>query len=334
MGDLSIDRSKRESNFLTSIAVMVAPNTTIGSAEAGTQLIDDKKASGRRFSSLGLRQLPSLLKRRSVFIVLIFCALLLLHHHSKNNLLSGGSFSSAEWPRDAIPNSSRRMNEKRKVFIDLGANCGNTYLKRKQQLDSEGGWEVLLWEPSPQMFTFFLDDLGKQNPNIRILPYAAGANNGEVKLYIHKGQEHVTDKSQFRDQGKCEPNSPYNPSGGSTVFQQAKVAGEAVSIKQLNFPKWLAQMKLQTGDRLILKVDIEGSEVDIMNKMLSTTTKEEEEDDDDASICMAELIEMEFHKNIFDKQSQEYQIHEDFENNFMKRFEEKCGRKVKLKKLS
>ena len=62
----------------------------------------------------------------------------------------------------------------RKVFVDLGANCGNTYLQRKKMFDAEGDWEIYLWEPSPQMHTFFLDDLARSNPDIVVVPYAAG----------------------------------------------------------------------------------------------------------------------------------------------------------------
>jgi FkbM family methyltransferase len=233
--------------------------------------------------------------------------------------------SSSEWPKDALPKSSRRINENRKIYIDLGANCGNTYLQRKAQMDDEG-WEVYLWEPSPQMFTFFLDDLAKQNPGIRILPYAASVKTEELLLYLHKGQEHVNDKSQFRDQGKCNPKSPYNPSGGSSVFPQALVAGDAVSIQALDFPKWLEQMDIRAGDQIILKIDIEGAEIDILDKMLS---KEEK----DATICLTEVIEMEFHKRIFITGSELYLQHEEFENSFARRFEEKCFRKVNFKEL-
>jgi FkbM family methyltransferase len=236
----------------------------------------------------------------------------------------------SEWPKGAEPVSSRERKENRKIFVDLGANCGNTYLKRKKLFDTDEGppWEVYLWEPSPQMHKFFLNDLARENPSIVILPYAAGVDSKkELQLYVHKGQEHVTDLKQFRDKGSCSPNSPYNPSGGSTIFQQAKVAGDSVTIQQLNFPKWLAQMKINEGDRFIFKIDIEGAELDIMDQMLSKKIK-------DSSICMAEVIEMEFHKNIFEKWSKEFVQHEEFENNFENRFLEKCGRQPNLVKLS
>jgi len=222
----------------------------------------------------------------------------------------------------------------RKVFVDLGANCGNTYLKRKEQFDKEGGWEVYLWEPSPQMYTFFLNDLAKQNPDIHILPYAAGiVHKKELPLYIHAGQEDVSDKSQFLDKGKCNPNKVKNPSGATTLYSNAKNAGKPVMVEQLDFPKWLAEQKLRIGvDSFIFKIDIEGAELEIMDVLLSTGTNAK--DDDDSSICVAELIEMEFHKRIFKEGSEEYAKHEKFEENFFADFEKKCGRKPNFHSLS
>lgn len=185
----------------------------------------------------------------------------------------------------------------RKVFVDLGANYGNTYLQRKEQLDSDR-WEVYLWEPSPQMHEFFLDKLAevnRGNANFHILPYAAGVRDGEIELFVHRGQEHVKNKTKFRDGGRCDPKSPYNLSGGTTIFKEAKVAGDSVSVGMRNFPKWLDGLNLKRGEdnEFIFKIDIEGAELDILEKMLAPNSND--------NICLADKIEMEFHKQIFAK---------------------------------
>ncbi len=218
----------------------------------------------------------------------------------------------------------------RKVYVDLGANCGNTYLQRESKFEEEGGWEIYLWEPSPQMHEFFLNDLAMQHPNINILPYAAGVgHNATIQLYVHKGQEGVTSRDQFRDGGKCDPKSPYNPSGGTTMFSNAKVAGEPVDVLRVNFPEWLEGLALRAGvDQFNFKIDIEGAELDIMEALLSPPSNPE------APICAAGLIEMEFHKNIFQEGTKDYVKHEKFENDFNDMFEAKCGRPPTLKKLS
>ena len=181
------------------------------------------------------------------------------------------------------------------------------------------------------MHTFFLNDLSKKysrtNGNqLYIIPYAAGVRNETLRLHIHEGQEDVTKKEQFRDGGKCDPSSPYNPSGGSTIFDQAKVAGQSVPIQSLDFPKWLSSLHISRNDTFILKIDIEGAELEILDKMLTDTS--------DTNICHANLIKMEFHKEIFNKGTYMYMKHEAFEKAFPIGFKEKCGRDVNFQRLS
>lgn len=192
--------------------------------------------------------------------------------------------------------------------------------------DREEEWEVYLWEPSPQMHEFFLDDLAKENPNIRVLPYAAGVRNETLQLYVHRGQEHVKNKSDFRDGGKCNPSSPYNPSGGTSIFKDAKVAGQPVSIAAINFPEWLASLRLRPGDTFILKIDIEGAELEILEHML--------EDENDVNLCLTDKIAMEFHKGIFQPATALYARHEAFESTFKARYKSKCGHDINFQRLS
>lgn len=216
--------------------------------------------------------------------------------------------------------------------MDLGANCGNTYLKRQRKFQKEGGWEIYLWEPNPQMHKFFLNDLANQNPSIAVLPYAAGVgHNTTIQLYLHRGQDDVTNKEQFRDGGNCNPRSVYNPSGGTTIFGNAKVAGKPVDVQKVNFPEWLERvgLGLRFGvDQFLFKIDIEGAELGIMEALLSPPLRPE------APVCAAELIEMEFHKGIFKDGTDDYKKHEKFEEDFITMFEAKCGRLPKLKKLA
>jgi len=63
------------------------------------------------------------------------------------------------------------------IFIDVGANCGNSYWKLKKDpksgiLDSDK-WETYLWECNPQMNTFFLRDLANTDPSIHLIEKAA-----------------------------------------------------------------------------------------------------------------------------------------------------------------
>mmetsp|Transcript_12951 Transcript_12951/g.15817 ORF Transcript_12951/g.15817 Transcript_12951/m.15817 type:complete len:294 (+) Transcript_12951:1214-2095(+) len=232
------------------------------------------------------------------------------------------------------PPANEESSKPRKVFVDLGANCGNTYYKHRQEHKEDADdWEVYLWEPSPQMHDFFLNDLKKEYPDVHIIPYAAGVKDGELKLYVHKGQEHVTDKLQFRDKGRCDPNSVYNPSGATTVFEDAPKAGVPVTVKVLNVIKWLKDLKLKNEDTFIFKLDIEGAEYEILDHMLMID--DEISYDTDAKkkrslLCLTDLMKIEFHPGI----STHLEKYKSFGNDFPKLFKQKCGRDLKIKRLS
>jgi hypothetical protein len=102
-----------------------------------------------------------------------------------------------------IPQNVVKYKWSRKVFVDLGANCGNSYLRLKNEglVGSGGDWEEYLWEANPQMIKFFLNDLQKKDPQVTVVAAAAATFEGEVKFYLTAGQEDVNDKSQFFDKG-------------------------------------------------------------------------------------------------------------------------------------
>ncbi len=214
----------------------------------------------------------------------------------------------------------------RKVYVDLGANCGNTYYKHRQEHpDDADEWEVYLWEPSPQMHKFYLDDLQKEYPDVNIIPHAAGIKDGELELFVHRGQEHVTDKSEFLNGGRCTAESLTNPSGGTTIYKDIGRAGESVAVKVVNFPNWLKDLNIRSEDSFIFKIDIEGAEYDILDQLLS--------DDNSNEICTTDLMKIEFHPKTARKSSQLDSSYETFGDEFPNLFRKKCGRDVNLELL-
>ena len=78
---------------------------------------------------------------------------------------------------------AQRQPRRPHVFVDVGANCGNSYWKLKNNpnngvLDSDD-WETYLWECNPQMNKFFLRELAESDPSIHLIEKAAST---EVRL--------------------------------------------------------------------------------------------------------------------------------------------------------
>jgi len=216
----------------------------------------------------------------------------------------------------------------RKVFVDLGAGCGDSYYRhRKEHEEDADEWEAYLWEPSPQMHEFYLDEFQKEYPHVHIMPFAAGVHDGSLKLFLHKGQEHVTDKSEFKNQGKCSADVFTSPAAGSTMFKEAGDAGEPVNVKVRNFPEWLKEQELSSQDTFILKIDIEGGEFDILDRMLN--------DPNDNDLCYTDELKVGFHPKLITRHHAKKldekfaTFHEDFPLLFKK----KCGFEVNMKVL-
>jgi hypothetical protein len=90
-------------------------------------------------------------------------------------------------------------------------------------------------------------------------------------------------------------------------------------------------LKLKHENRLVLKIDIEGSELEIWEKMLKVNVKKEGNDNDDP-ICLLELNEMDFIKR-FLLLGQICFINMKHLKMIFLNFSKKCGHNINLKLL-
>jgi len=218
---------------------------------------------------------------------------------------------------------------KRLVFIDLGANCGNSYkrLKNRKFLDSPD-WEIWLWEANPQMIKWYLTDLAKTDPRIRVVDNAAWIEEKVMQFFLTRGQEDVTEIQQFKAH-KCKGGSHYQPSGASSLFSgkgdggthdaarrvNKYRAGKPVDVQAIDFNKWMRDLKLQPQDQVVLKIDIEGAEIPLLKHML----------DDGDEICLVDHFFVEWHSWLL-TDGKARQETETFENDLInKTITRKCG---------
>lgn len=219
----------------------------------------------------------------------------------------------------------KKNSASRRIYVDLGANCGNSYWRAKLgksrgteetlKKPSPEVWETYLWECNPQLIDWFLNDLVKSEPNVVLIPKAASTFNGNITFHLTAGQEQMT-KEQMPNP-TCDPDSQYQPGSASTIYLNAKRAGGSLTVDTVNFLEWHKSLQLVKGDSVHMKMDIEGAELDIIEAFLQ---------DDTNQMCYWDAFWMEYHKEIFLKGTADYEIHENFENNFPKQFEVRCGR--------
>jgi FkbM family methyltransferase len=214
--------------------------------------------------------------------------------------------------------------------VDLGANCGNSYYRMKYgwlpgsnetlKYPSPDAWEAYLWECSPQMIDWYLNDLVKNETNVVLVPKAAFTSNGEASFHVTSGQEGY--KKEDMPNAACDPASAYNPGGASTLQGSAKRASHTLTytVETVDFLEWHKGLELREGDVVHMKMDIEGPEKEIIEKFLN--------DDPTNQICFWHVFWIEYHAEIFEAGTPEYEAHKKFERELPGKFEQKCGRKL------
>ena len=131
------------------------------------------------------------------------------------------------------------------LVIDLGANFGVV-----SEMLAKTGAEVLAFEPDQNALPQ-LRFIAKRHPNIKIHPLAAGTENRETVLYLHKD----TDK---RD---------YSLSESSSLLRDHINVSPRLTqaVREIDFAEFL----LGLGRRVhLIKIDIEGFEIALVNHLL------------------------------------------------------------------
>lgn len=132
------------------------------------------------------------------------------------------------------------------VILDCGANRGEI-----SELFARTGAEVYAFEPDPVAFSL-LKVRFRGNQNIHCIQKAVWVETGSVELYLHPGQDGT--------------NSDFTVSSSivkekENVSDQHKIEVEAIDL--------IAFIKNLDKKISILKMDIEGAEIEILEKLIA-----------------------------------------------------------------
>ncbi len=128
--------------------------------------------------------------------------------------------------------------------IDLGANVGK-YTRRM----SVGTKQVIAFEPDPWAYESLLANIADLN-NVRVENAAVATSDGKVLLYRH---------ARFSD------NPAFYSESSSIIASKNNVIEEgAIKVRQIDFIRYLEELDSDIG---ILKIDVEGAEVDLLEAL-------------------------------------------------------------------
>ena len=141
------------------------------------------------------------------------------------------------------------------LFLDLGANIGQGYSWFSKFFKGEN-IDFELFEPNPYCYEKLKNYVNIKNKTIFTHNLGVSTNSGKVKFY-----------------GLKEEGDIYSLSGSivknhNSIHYKTKEEN-AIEIETINLGKFLIN-KSKTYDKIIIKMDIEGAEVEILEQLIST----------------------------------------------------------------
>ena len=183
----------------------------------------------------------------------------------------------------------------RKVLLDCGSHQGGGLKGMVRENGIDTSWIVFSWEANPYAYNDFNVKIKKSPLNITSYLAAVGNKQGTITVNIQEGNGGTSGKGS-----SIISMDEWRPIGTAPFVETAEVP-------MIDFSKWIFE-NLKEDDYVVLKMDIEGSEYDVLEKLIET----------DATKFIDKLY-IEFHSNMFtDKESykkREDKIKEHFSNN-------------------
>ena len=131
------------------------------------------------------------------------------------------------------------------VFIDVGANVG--VITRVAHMFSR--CRILAVEPNPAVLDQLLQ-VQKSHPRVSVFPVALGSESKNANLYLHENS--LGNEIAFSE-------------GASLRVDKVNVsATNSVQVDVLDVCEFLEEV---TADRILIKIDVEGAEIDILGRL-------------------------------------------------------------------
>jgi FkbM family methyltransferase len=169
----------------------------------------------------------------------------------------------------------------RKLYLDLGANCGNSYdffQTPSSQIKTlvTPGFEAFLFEPQPHVFQQWLVPLQKSvGDRMHIFNVAVATVNGTISFGI--------DALYASD--ICTLDGRGYPHGASSVYENIRGPGASIiTVPTIDFGSFFANLHIQPADFVILKIDIEAQEYVILRQLQQ-----------DGLLCLVDELFVEWH---------------------------------------
>lgn len=153
----------------------------------------------------------------------------------------------------------------KKLFIDCGGNRGQGLNQITNILKIDNDWDIMIYEPNPKCCEFLEHNFNRDN--IKIFNKAVHDSDGFINFYIPKNDDYSVSSTIHNDFHNSLEN---------------KIWDNYIEVEKIDLSKHILTLKNEYD--IYLKLDVEGSEYDILDKMIK-----------DNSILYIKKLFVEFH---------------------------------------
>lgn len=177
----------------------------------------------------------------------------------------------------------------RKILLDCGCHYGKGLRKQIEINKIDPSWKIFCWEANPYTYEHFLKIERFRHLDITVYHAAVSNEEGTIKFNVQSSSDRNGGSSRSGTGSSIMSLDEWKCKGGDFV--------EEVEVPRINLSEWML-LNLKPEDYVILKMDIEGAEYDVLEKIISAD-----------ALNLIDRVYIEWHSHMFSN-PEKYKIRE------------------------
>lgn len=149
----------------------------------------------------------------------------------------------------------------KKILLDCGSHYGKGLRKQMEINKIDQTWKVYSWEANPYTYQHFLGSDRFVHLDLTAFHAAVSNENGTIKFNVQSSSDKKGGTAKSGTGSSVMSLDEWHCKGGEFV--------EEVEVPRIDLSEWIIK-NLNQDDFVILKMDIEGAEYDVLEKIVST----------------------------------------------------------------
>jgi FkbM family methyltransferase len=147
----------------------------------------------------------------------------------------------------------------KKILLDCGCHYGKGLRKQIEINKIDPSWKIYCWEANPYTYQHFLTIDRFKHLDITVYHSAVSNENGTIKFNIQSSTDRNGGSSKSGTGSSLMSLSEWKCKGGEFI--------EEVEVPRIDLSEWVLE-NINPDDFVILKMDIEGAEYDVLEKII------------------------------------------------------------------